>query len=333
MTDNNQQVPWTDEQWARVRKVIQEEAARARVGASFLPLVGPLPPSTDYVSIDTIDYGKKGHPRLSIDDKSTVQLATLQVRVYLRGAQVADPDMASALQLFRRAANVLARLEDHVVFNGLKGPNQPPPPELAVGKIMGGQRSSGLVSGKIHPIDVPPQAPVPNPPKNQKDQAPSPLLGGLLVSAVSDCIGELERVGHFGPFAVVFDHDFFTAVQTPNGGSLVLPQDRIIPFLGGGPLLRSSTLPKRAGIVVALGAEPVELVVATDVSLSFLQVTPEPEFVFRVYEKIVLRIKEKGAIRVIRIRGEESIPDTGGAPDSAKLQSESREQGSGNTTT
>lgn len=304
MTDNNQQVPWTDEQWARVRKVIQEEAARARVGASFLPLVGPLPPSTDYVSIDTIDYGKQGQPRLSIDDKSTVQLATLQVRVYLRGAQMADPDMASALQLFRRAANVLARLEDHVVFNGLKGPDQPPPPELAVGKIMGGQASQGLADGKVHDIDAP-------------DRDPK-VLGGLLVSAVSECIGDLERAGHFGPFAVVFDHAFFTAVQTPNAGSLVLPQDRIIPFLGGGPLLRSSTLPERAGIVVALGAEPVELVVATDVSLSFLQVTPEPEFVFRVYEKIVLRIKEKEAVRVIRIKGEKPEPNEGDAPDDAQ---------------
>ncbi|MGO4390637.1 encapsulin [Variovorax sp. M-6] len=315
MTDNNQQVPWTDEQWARVRKVIQEEAARARVGASFLPLVGPLPPSTDYVSIDTIEYGEVGNPRLSIDDRTTVQLVTLQVRVYLRGAQMADPDMASALQLFRRAANVLARLEDHVVFNGLQGPNEPPPPELAVGKIMGGQASEGLADGEVHDIDAP-------------DPDPDPkVLGGLLVSAVSECIGDLERAGHFGPFAVVFDHAFFTAVQTPNEGSLVLPQDRIIPFLGGGPLLRSSTLPERAGIVVALGAEPVELVVATDVSLSFLQVTPEPEFVFRVYEKIVLRIKEKEAIRVIRIGDdEEQEPNEGGAPDDAQEHPVPKEQ-------
>ena len=30
MTTNNPQVPWTDEQWARVNQVIQEEASRAR---------------------------------------------------------------------------------------------------------------------------------------------------------------------------------------------------------------------------------------------------------------------------------------------------------------
>ena len=62
----------------------------------------------------------------------------------------------------------------------------------------------------------------------------------------------------------------------------MLPQDRIIPFLGGGSLLRSSTLPEDSGVVVALGGAPVELVVATDVSLNFLQVTPDPMFVFRV---------------------------------------------------
>ena len=43
MTANNPQLPWTDEQWARVNQVIQEEASRARVAATFLPLVGPLP--------------------------------------------------------------------------------------------------------------------------------------------------------------------------------------------------------------------------------------------------------------------------------------------------
>ncbi len=46
---NSPQVPWTDEQWARVNQVVQEEAKRARVAAAFLPLYGPLPPDTDFV--------------------------------------------------------------------------------------------------------------------------------------------------------------------------------------------------------------------------------------------------------------------------------------------
>ena len=75
---------------------------------------------------------------------------------------------------------------------------------------------------------------------------------------------------------------------------------QIRAVLGGGPLLRSSTLDVAvgvgSGVVVALGGEPVELVIATDVCVQFLQVTAEPLFVFRVCEKMALRIKEPEAI-------------------------------------
>ena len=117
--------------------------------------------------------------------------------------------------------------------------------------------------------------------------------------AVSKAIGFLEQSGHFGPFAVVLGQGLFLLAQTPDVGSLVMPQDRIIPFLGGGPLLRSSTLDAWngfTGLVVALGGAPVELVVATDICLQFLQVTAEPVFIFRVCEKIALRIREPKAI-------------------------------------
>ena len=69
----------------------------------------------------------------------------------LRGAQMADPEMTSALTLFRRAANVLARLEDAVVFRGLvpELPNATNSVEPAGGRsaqiwdIHGGQASRG----------------------------------------------------------------------------------------------------------------------------------------------------------------------------------------------
>jgi hypothetical protein len=109
------QVPWTGEQWARVNQVIQEEASRARVAATFLPLYGPLPGSTDFVRAEIIPPGAP----LTIQDTNTIQLATLQVLVSLRGAQMADSEMVSVLAMFRRAANVLARLEDAVIFRGL----------------------------------------------------------------------------------------------------------------------------------------------------------------------------------------------------------------------
>jgi uncharacterized linocin/CFP29 family protein len=121
----------------------------------------------------------------------------------------------------------------------------------------------------------------------------------FLVHEVSARIGDLESKGHLGPFAVVLGETLFSDAQDPSG-SLVLPSDRIIPFLGGGPLLRSSTLPEDEGVVVALGGAPIDLVVATDLTVSFLQVTDDPQFLFRVHEKIRLRIKEDGAVAPLK---------------------------------
>jgi uncharacterized linocin/CFP29 family protein len=267
------------------------------VAATFLPLYGPLPPETDFVRrgkvLEPPASGATVHAR--IDDRTTVQLATLQVKVWLRAAQMADPEMTSALQLFRRAANVLARLEDLVVFRGLiVDPNSPDPdsPELVPGggtlppkvyDILCEEPSDGLwsVAGTVSRQPVPTTKGVPD--------------GHRLVDSVAASILKLEESGHFGPFSVVLGHGLFHAAVTP-AVSLVLPQDRIIPFLGGGSLLRSSALDPKKGVVVALGGAPVELVVATDMSLGFLQVTTDPMFVFRVFEKIVLRIKQPEAI-------------------------------------
>jgi hypothetical protein len=50
-----------------------------------------------------------------------------------------------------------------------------------------------------------------------------------------------------------------------------------------------------------LAASLVELVVATDINVTYLQTTAaiEPRIVFRVSERIALRIKDPGAIAVI----------------------------------
>jgi uncharacterized linocin/CFP29 family protein len=206
---------------------------------------------------------------------------------------MADPDMASVLAMFRRAANVLARLEDAVVFRGLVlGPPLAPAggaPGPVIWEITGGEAMNGL--WRIPWL-------LPAAQRVRMALLPAAGIDTRLVSGIAAAIGRLEATGHFGPFAVVLDQQLFLVAQTPSP-SLVLPQDRITPFLGGGPLLRSSTLNALGignGVVVALGGAPVELVVATDVCVQFLQLTAEPEYLFRVCEKMVLRIKEPEAI-------------------------------------
>jgi uncharacterized linocin/CFP29 family protein len=117
-----------------------------------------------------------------------------------------------------------------------------------------------------------------------------------IVDAVIEAIQNLEGRGQFGPFNVVLGHRLFTDVTSPLEKSLVLPSDRITPFLNGGLLLRSSTLPADEGVVVAMAGAPVELVIGSDMDVRFLQVTLEPRYVLRVYERFALRVKQLDAI-------------------------------------
>ena len=289
MTQSNPQVPWTDEQWARVNQVIQEEAQRARVAASFLSLFGPLPADTDFVRSGDIPY----EAPLTIADTDTIKLSTLQVKVDLRGAQLADPEMTSVLALFRRAANVLARLEDALIFNGQHAADEAPEGSPNGSEVKGGQLSVGLLidpdDGNLRPGKL-----------STEQTVVVAADGDSLVKGLTESVGDLEENGHFGPFAVVLASDLFVAAHEPSAGVNVLPRDRMLPLLEGGSLLRSSLLRSGHGVVVGLGGAPIELVVATDMSLQFLQVTADPRFTFRVYEKVALRIKGKKAFAVLR---------------------------------
>jgi uncharacterized linocin/CFP29 family protein len=291
MSSNDSQLTWTEDQWSAIRRAVAETARKARVASSFLPLVGPLPASQVTVPAQAMSNARvperlrgEADERLVVVEHDTLWLATLSVEVYLKNAEVADPELASAIAMFCRAADVVARIEDAIVFNGQPASGQAPhfgnkpvvvPP---IYTVHGGTPNPGLLGAPLT-AEVP--------------RGGEP--GDGIVRAVVDAIQQLEAQGHYGPFACVLGNQFFLDANTPSAGSLVLPSDRITPFLNG-PLLRSSTVPGAAGVVVALAGDPVDLVVATDITVKYLQLTLEPRYVFRVYERIALRVKQPGAV-------------------------------------
>jgi uncharacterized linocin/CFP29 family protein len=286
------QDPWTEAQWTQVQETVRNEAKKQRVAASFLPLHGPLAEDLQTTPLQVFTPIASPAPPgtlLEIIDHTTRRLTTLSVNVGLRSAQVAEPDLSTALVAFRRAANLIARTEDYLIFQGQAGANMATPQGLEPCNITGGEAFVGL-------LDTARNA-------GQTVQV-LPLNGNGLVAAVTRAMTRLEQEGHLGPFAVVLGGDLFGRAHTPNL-SLVLPSDRIKPLIDG-PLLRSTTLnllnvagnEDPSGLVVSLGDDLVDLVVGSEICVRYLQVTPDasPRHVYRVSQRFTLRIKQPAAV-------------------------------------
>jgi uncharacterized linocin/CFP29 family protein len=112
MDDPNAQVGWTEAQWNRVREEVLQAWQRVRVAGSFLPIYGPLPPSTQVVPSEVVrDDG-------TVDDRATATLLEIALPVTLSRQQIREEDLSSALLQFRRRATQLGQIEDWFIFNG-----------------------------------------------------------------------------------------------------------------------------------------------------------------------------------------------------------------------
>ena len=294
------QLNWTEAQWNRVNSAITEEFTKASVAGAFLPCYGPMGASMETVSKQTIGFSAA---TITVADNDTTPFWTVRTYVHLNSQQVADENLSSALFAFKRAANRLARTEDFIVFWGYDTEKKSPPNVFRIPKpdlpeapeeirdFIANEKheAEGLFTHKnIARISIP------TPPSMRG----SPHLadnGARLVTTIADAISELEANGYPGPFACVLGRNLFLDAQTPSEGSLVLPADRITPMLGG-PLLRSGNMSKNHGIVASSCGESLDIVVATPPKAQFLQVNEHAKYVFRVYERFVLRIKDPKAV-------------------------------------
>ena len=303
MSEDASALPWTPQQWATLRGVIQEAARKSRVASTFLPIEGPVPKDETTVPANwlQIEEGNKqpgeADERLTTNSGRTLHLTTIACNIYLRSADVADPNLEVAKSMVRRAAEVLGRLEDAIIFNGLpEGEGSYPKhgdaavvtPQIYT--IHGGRDHTGLLEAPGKVPGEPTMSTEIEPAPEERPDDPT------MVAAVVEAVQKLETRGHFGPFAVVLGNDLYRRAVAPAGIEAIAPVLRFVPFLGGGEVLRSSTIPAHQGVVVALGGQPVELVLACDMDVKLIQVTLEPRHVLRVYEKFVLRIKELDSV-------------------------------------
>lgn len=264
---------WSDAQWQKVNDAVTEAFGKASVVSAFLPLYGPLPSSAETVRNDRlIEDDAAAMVGLDGDhDAANLKLVNLTVKVELTSEQVADDTLSNALLAFRRGANILAQEEDRIVFNGFERGDAPSP----------------FVANRIRPQEGLADRDA------RRDFSPlKDSRGPTIVSAVVTAIRTLEDALNPAPFACVLGNTLFDRAHDPSD-SLVLPADRITPLLKGGPLLRSGRMDTDTGIVVSLAGNAIDVVVGTPPTVQFLQRKEDARFLFRVYERFVLRIRSK----------------------------------------
>jgi uncharacterized linocin/CFP29 family protein len=347
MDDRNAQVGWSEAQWNRVREEVLEAWQRVRVAGSFLPIYGPLPPSTTVVPSEVLNSDG------SVDDRATAGLAEIELPVKLSRQQIWEEDLSSALLQFRRRATQLGQLEDWYIFNGTYPSITPTTngraafergkaglpgyrPMLAYLDAQGNDsqrvRISGtptVVKGQTHDEQL----------EGMRQQNPGSLglIGGpdagqrqdaakarpalqpqadnntLLQAIIINAINSLEDNGYVAPYVCVFGRKPFQEAFTPINNSTVLPRDRIEPLIGRALLhasgidippyepggrygnLNTQEWPKR-GVLLSMANEPIDLALAAEATVEFRQVDLDGKYVFSVFERFALRIKDAQAI-------------------------------------
>ena len=132
------------------------------------------------------------------------------------------------------------------------------------------------------------------------------------MQAIVNAINSLEENGYVAPYVCVFGRKPFEAAYKPINNSTVLPRDRIEPLIGR-ELLHASGIdipPQRLdlyakldkeewqsrGVLLSMADEPIDLALAAEATPEFRQVDLDGKYVFSVFERFALRIKDAKAI-------------------------------------
>jgi Encapsulating protein for peroxidase len=145
----------------------------------------------------------------------------------------------------------------------------------------------------------------------------TPLDKDGLMQAIVKAINSLEENGYVAPYVCVFGRNPFEAAFIAINNSTVLPRDRIEPLIGR-ELLHASgidVLPHRfdlydarldkeewrsRGVLLSMADEPIDLALAAEATPEFRQVDLEGRYVFSVFERFALRIKDAKAVVPLR---------------------------------
>lgn len=296
---------WTADTWAAIDKAVADEHKLTAIAAQFL-----TPPVLDSshdgtVPADKVLVGDGGV--LSVDEGKTTQIVEISVQFKVRQSQVLKEEQLKTTQsLATRAANLLARGEDLLIFQGSAGLSDPLFTSQSVVLITPDPTASSTHIEGFLPADNDQKIMVEPAEVNSQNPTLS-IYGENTYAAVAKGYAILQE-HHYGRQALVLPTTIYSDTYATRTTTLDIPAitaDRIKGLIGN-YVYGTSTLPPfdnttgdntAKGILLALDGDTMDFVVQMGPTVAV--VTQDPvrgDYVFKVYERFALRLKDRKAV-------------------------------------
>jgi uncharacterized linocin/CFP29 family protein len=264
--------PLNEQDWRRLEETIIQAARRQLVGRRFIDLYGPLGEGVQSVINDIFEEVQGGGISLrgeTLEMSAPTRRINLSIPMvykdfilYWRDIQQAKTlGMPVDMSPVANAAIQCARLEDDLIFNGSS--------EFDLPGLMNVKNRLTHIHGDW-------------------------LKSGQAFSDVVESINKLQQMGHTGPYAMVLSPELFSLLHRVHQGTNVLEIEHIRELVTDG-VYQSPVLKGKSGVIVATGTHNLDLALAEDFDTAYLD-TEQMNYLFRVYEALVLRIKRPSAI-------------------------------------
>jgi uncharacterized linocin/CFP29 family protein len=268
-----ERLDWGADIWKRIDDAVHDEFQRTSVAAKFIPLYGPIGDALT-VPADVIDS-----ETMTIDEVAVTPLLELSVEFGLTRQQAAgEAHLSTALTLATRAANLLSQGEDLAIFRGDEGLKSNPLKQV---KQRGGSAGLGLLNAAGQAVQVAPVS--------------AGSYGEHTFAAVAEAYALLQNQGHYGPYALALRSELYADTFAPLPETLAMPADRIRPLVTLG-FYGTGALRPGTGLLVSVGGNSLDLVAGVDPMTEFLQIDDNGLYRFRVFERFVVRVKDRTAI-------------------------------------
>lgn len=265
--------PFGDVVWSSIDQVVIRVARDQLIGRRFIPIFGPLGAGVDSINMDDLEIdgdskidfgGEEEDIPIRIKGRKYVTIPMIYKDLLIswrdmeRSKQIGFPLELSPVAI---AATACCHQEDDIIFNGNREYGYP-----GLTTAEGRQ-----IVGKSHWAE-----------------------GENSFKDVAAGIEKLVRKGFYGPYVLVVSPDVYLQMQRIQPGTGILELDRVRELVGG-KVYKTPVLGENKAVLLAKGAENMDLVIGQDMITAYLG--PEQmNHRFRVFETLLLRIKRPEGI-------------------------------------